>query len=36
MQRHASDGVEGRLVSMFTFDAPWDGWKKLIPTGTRS
>jgi quercetin dioxygenase-like cupin family protein len=27
MQRHASDGTEGRLVSMFTFDASWDGWE---------
>lgn len=27
MQRHAGDGTEGRLVSMFTFDAPWDGWE---------
>lgn len=25
--RHASDGVEGRLVSMFSFDAPWDMWE---------
>ena len=24
MQRHASDGAEGRLVSMFSFDASWD------------
>ena len=27
MQRHASDGAEGRLVSMFTFAAPWDAWE---------
>ena len=27
MQRHANDGLEGRLVSMFSFDAPWDGWE---------
>jgi quercetin dioxygenase-like cupin family protein len=27
IQRSASDGVEGRLVSMFTFDAPWDSWE---------
>lgn len=27
MRRHASDGSEGRLVSMFTFDAPWDSWE---------
>lgn len=26
--RHAADGIEGRLVSMFTFDAPWDVWEK--------
>lgn len=25
--RHASDGREGRLVSMFTFDEPWDMWE---------
>jgi hypothetical protein len=22
-----ADGVEGRLVSMHTFDAPWDSWE---------
>ncbi len=27
MQRHAADGAEGRLVSMFSFDAPWDSWE---------
>lgn len=27
MQRHASDGEEGRLVSQFSFDAPWDSWE---------
>jgi len=27
MERHVGDGVEGRLVSMFTFDAPRDGWE---------
>jgi quercetin dioxygenase-like cupin family protein len=32
MQRHASDGIEGRLVSMFTFDAPWDSWE-VHPSG---
>lgn len=26
-ERHASDGVEGRLVSMHRFDAPWDMWE---------
>lgn len=25
--RHASDGNEGRLVSMFTFDTSWDSWE---------
>lgn len=25
--RHADDGREGRLVSMFTFSAPWDSWE---------
>jgi mannose-6-phosphate isomerase-like protein (cupin superfamily) len=24
---HESDGVEGRLVSMHTFDGPWDSWE---------
>lgn len=28
MERHASDGLEGRLVSMFSFDAPWDMWER--------
>jgi len=32
MQRHAGDGTEGRLVSMFTFDAPWDSWE-VHPSG---
>ena len=32
MQRHESDGMEGRLVSMFTFDAPWDAWE-VHPNG---
>lgn len=30
--RHAADGVEGRLVSMHTFDAPWDMWE-MHPQG---
>lgn len=30
--RHAADGVEGRLVSMFTFTAPWDSWE-MHPQG---
>jgi quercetin dioxygenase-like cupin family protein len=25
--RHASDGNEGRLVSMFTFNTSWDSWE---------
>jgi mannose-6-phosphate isomerase-like protein (cupin superfamily) len=32
MQRHASDGTEGRLVAMHTFDAPWAGWE-VHPNG---
>jgi hypothetical protein len=24
---HPSDGAEGRLVSLHTFDAPWDSWE---------
>jgi quercetin dioxygenase-like cupin family protein len=31
-QRHAGDGTEGRLVAMFTFDAPWDSWE-VHPNG---
>lgn len=31
--RHAEDGAEGRLVSMFTFDAPWDAWE-MHPYGS--
>lgn len=30
--RHAGDGVEGRLVSMHTFTAPWDTWE-MHPEG---
>jgi quercetin dioxygenase-like cupin family protein len=26
-ERHAADGVEGRLVSMHTFSEPWDSWE---------
>ena len=26
-KRHEKDGVEGRLVSMHTFSAPWDMWE---------
>ena len=32
MQRNESDGIEGRLVVMFTFDAPWDAWE-VHPNG---
>ena len=31
--RHASDGNEGRLVSMSTFDKPWDTWE-VHPNGS--
>jgi mannose-6-phosphate isomerase-like protein (cupin superfamily) len=31
--RHDADGIEGRLVSMFTFDAPWDSWE-MHPRGS--
>jgi hypothetical protein len=27
IERHASDGIEGRLVSMFSFDASWETWE---------
>ena len=30
--RHAADGVEGRLVSMHSFDRPWDTWE-MHPKG---
>src|SRR5690606_26337761 len=30
--RHASDGNEGRLVSMYTFTEPWDAWE-MHPNG---
>jgi mannose-6-phosphate isomerase-like protein (cupin superfamily) len=30
--RHDIDGVEGRLVSMFTFTAPWESWE-MHPAG---
>ena len=32
-ERHVSDGIEGRLVSMFTFDKPWDSWE-MHPKGS--
>lgn len=31
-ERHDDDGVEGRLVSMFTFTAPWESWE-MHPAG---
>lgn len=31
-ERHAKDGAEGRLVSMYTFDAPWTSWE-MHPAG---
>ncbi|MFO0755785.1 MAG: cupin domain-containing protein [Byssovorax sp.] len=31
-ERHASDGVEGRLVSMHSFDQPWSSWE-MHPKG---
>jgi mannose-6-phosphate isomerase-like protein (cupin superfamily) len=31
-EAHARDGLEGRLVSMHTFDAPWDTWE-MHPNG---
>lgn len=30
--RHADDGAEGRLVSLFTFDSPWTTWE-MHPMG---
>lgn len=32
-RRHAKDGAEGRLVSMYTFSAPWDMWE-MHPSGS--
>ena len=31
--RHAEDGIEGRLVSMHTFNEPWDMWE-MHPHGS--
>lgn len=31
--RHEADGFEGRLVSQFTFDRPWDAWE-MHPNGS--
>ena len=28
IQRHGGEGAEGRLVSMYRFDTPWDAWEK--------
>lgn len=33
INRHASDGAEGRLVSMHTFSKPWDMWE-MHPKGS--
>jgi mannose-6-phosphate isomerase-like protein (cupin superfamily) len=30
--RHADDGIEGRLVSMYTFTEDWDSWE-MHPKG---
>ncbi len=30
--RHAKDGAEGRLVSMYTFTEPWTSWE-MHPSG---
>ncbi|MGD8418196.1 MAG: cupin domain-containing protein [Pseudomonadales bacterium] len=32
-ERHADDGNEGRLVSMFSFTEPWDSWE-VHPNGS--
>lgn len=34
-ERHAEDGSEARLVSMFTFEAPWDSWE-MHPNGAEA
>ena len=31
-ERHADDGPEGRLVSLFRFDEPWTSWE-MHPAG---
>lgn len=33
VQRHQSDGAEGRLVSQFRFNKPWDMWE-MHPAGS--
>jgi quercetin dioxygenase-like cupin family protein len=30
--RHAADGIEARIVSMYTFDGPWTSWE-MHPQG---
>lgn len=32
-ERHTDDGAESRLVTMFTFDAPWEAWE-MHPRGS--
>ncbi len=32
LARHAADGVEGRLVTLHSFSADWDGWE-MHPAG---
>jgi mannose-6-phosphate isomerase-like protein (cupin superfamily) len=32
-ERTRADGIEGRLVSMFTFTRPWDNWE-MHPQGS--
>ncbi|MEO0997037.1 MAG: cupin domain-containing protein [Pseudomonadota bacterium] len=32
LERHGDDGIEGRLVSMYTFSEPWDQWE-MHPNG---
>jgi mannose-6-phosphate isomerase-like protein (cupin superfamily) len=32
-ERHATDGADGRLVSMFSFDRSWDSWE-MHPRGS--
>lgn len=32
IQRHGGDGANGRLVSLYRFDKPWDAWE-MHPAG---
>lgn len=32
MERHADDGIEGRLVTMYVFTEDWDSWE-MHPNG---